>query len=65
MSVKPFLPIVADMANNTNAQVRVEAMNFYKECYKWLGEGLKPLIEDLKKQQKVFIHFNEVILKIG
>lgn len=53
MSIKPFLPIVADLANNTNAQIRVEAMNFYKECYKWLGENLKPLITSLKKQQLV------------
>ena len=26
-------------------------MNFYKECFRWLGDGLKPLLEKLKKQQ--------------
>ena len=31
--------------------MRDEAMKFYKECYRWLGEPLKPLLEKLKKQQ--------------
>jgi hypothetical protein len=41
------------MANSSNPGVRGEAMSFYKECYKWLGDALKPLIQSLKKQQLV------------
>ena len=44
IKIKSFLPIVEVLAANTNPAVRTEAMNFYKECYKYLGDGLKPLI---------------------
>ena len=53
VSLKPFMKLVEGHANSSNPGVRSEAMNFYKECYKWLGEGLKSLISDLKKQQLV------------
>jgi len=53
VSPKPFLKQVEDMANSSNPAVRGEALNFYKECYKWLGDALKPLITGLKKQQLV------------
>jgi hypothetical protein len=49
VKLKPFLPIAETQAGSTNAQIRGEVMNFYKECYKWLGEGLRPLISNLKK----------------
>jgi hypothetical protein len=55
IKLKPFMKIVETNANSSNPQIRSEAMNFYKECYKWLKEGLKPLIADLKKQQLVMI----------
>lgn len=44
VKVKPFLPIIEGLSSSSNAGVRTEAMTFYKECYKWLGEGLRPLI---------------------
>jgi len=47
--VKPFLPVVETLANSTNPQVRTEAMNFYKEAFKWLRDALKPVIQNLKK----------------
>jgi len=49
VQLKPFMKLVETHANSSNPTVRNEAMNFYKECYKWLGDGLKPLIADLKK----------------
>jgi hypothetical protein len=49
IKLKAFLKIVETNANSSNPQIRSEAMNFYKECYKWLKDGLKPLIADLKK----------------
>ena len=45
------MKVVETNANSTNPAIRSEAMNFYKECYRWLGEGLLALIADLKKQQ--------------
>jgi hypothetical protein len=49
VKVKPFLSIAETSAGSSNPQLRGETMNFYKECYKWLGEALKPLITNLKK----------------
>lgn len=53
VSLKPFLKPMEDLANSSNPGVRSETMTFYKESFKWLGEGLKPLIQSLKKQQLV------------
>jgi len=53
VKVKSFLPIVETAAGSSFPAVRSEAMNFYRECYKWLGEGMKPFIANLKKQQLV------------
>ena len=51
VKVKSFMSIVETAAGSSFPNIRSEAMNFYRECYKWLGEGLKPLIANLKKQQ--------------
>ena len=48
IKVKPFLPIMETLSGSSNPEVRKEAMNFYKECYKWLGKALDPLISSLK-----------------
>jgi hypothetical protein len=53
IKVKSFLPIIETAAGSSVPAIRGEAMNFYKECYKWLGDGLKPLLANLKKQQLV------------
>jgi hypothetical protein len=50
VKIKSFLPIAENLANSPTPAIRTEVMNFYKECYKWLGEALKPLIANLKKQ---------------
>jgi len=55
VKVKPFLPFAETAASHTNPQMRAEIMNFYVQCYKWLGEALKPLIDKLKKQQLVIL----------
>lgn len=31
--------------------MRNEALEFYKEVYKWIGDALKPFINKLKKAQ--------------
>lgn len=49
IKIKSFLPIVENAAGSSNPGMRGEAMTFYKECYKWLGDNLKPLITNLKK----------------
>jgi hypothetical protein len=51
VKIKVFLPIIETMASSSVPAVRSEAMTFYKECYKWLGDGLRPMITNLKKQQ--------------
>jgi hypothetical protein len=43
------LPIIEAAAGSSVPATRGEAMNFYKEAYKWLGDGLKPLLANLKK----------------
>ena len=43
------MPFAETAAGSSNPSIRAEAMTFYKECYKYLGEGLKPLISGLKK----------------
>jgi hypothetical protein len=50
VKIKSFLPLVETAAGSSNPAIRTEAMNFYKECYKSLGDALKPLISNLKKQ---------------
>ena len=43
-NLKPFFASIEKLAGSTVAPLRNEAMNFYKEAYKWLGEALKSLI---------------------
>lgn len=49
IKIKTFMKIVENNANSPTPALRSEAMNFYKECYKWVGKDLKTLITDLKK----------------
>jgi len=49
--LKPFFPAVEKLAASTVSSQRTEAMNFYKEAYKYMGEALKPFIVNLKKAQ--------------
>ena len=39
--LKPFFPEIEKISLSTNAGLRTEGMNFYKESYKWLGEAAK------------------------
>lgn len=49
---KPFVPAIEKHAAASNPQVRGEALNFYKECYKWVRDLIKPAVEKLKKPQQ-------------
>ena len=46
VDVKFYIEQVIKNCNSTNPQVRNEAMGFFKEAYKWLGEGVKSLLQD-------------------
>lgn len=50
---KTFLPLVETLAGSSTPAIRAEAMNFYKELYKFIGEAVKDLNKGLKKQQLV------------
>lgn len=49
---KPFLPTIEKLAGNSNAGVRNEAMNFYKEAYRWVRELIMNSVGKLKKAQQ-------------
>ena len=49
--LKPFYSSIEKLAGSTVSSLRTEAMNFYKEAYRFMGEALKPFITKLKKQQ--------------
>ena len=51
IKLKSFLKIIENYASSPTPSLRSEAINFYKEVYKWLGESIKTLYGDLKKQQ--------------
>ena len=49
---KPFLSIIEKNASNSNASVRNEAINFYKETCRWAKDLVMPSIAKLKKAQQ-------------
>lgn len=55
--MKNFTSIIENAAGSSNPATRAEAMNFYKECYKGYGDGVKPLMANIKKQQQVRVIF--------
>jgi hypothetical protein len=40
-----------DAAGSTTPAVKAEGLNFFKECYRWLGDGqaIDALIKNLKQ----------------
>lgn len=48
--LKLFLKTMEEFAASTVPSVKTEALNFFKECYRWLGDG--PAIEALIKNLK-------------
>ena len=49
---KPFIGQIEKYASVSNATVRSEALNFYKECYRWVREAIQPQVDKLKKAQQ-------------
>lgn len=39
VALKAYLPVVENLSKSTVPATKNEAMNFYRELYKWLGEG--------------------------
>lgn len=55
---------VETAVGSKQAAVRQAALGFYEECYKWIGDGIKPAVEKLNKPQqdeldKLFAAFKE------
>lgn len=50
-SLRPFVPSIEKLAGSSISALRNEAMNFYKEALKWMGDGAKHYLVKLKKQQ--------------
>jgi CLASP N terminal len=49
---KSFIPHMEKLAGNSNPIVRSEAINFYKECYRWIRDLILPHVSKLKKAQQ-------------
>jgi cytoskeleton-associated protein 5 len=49
---KSFVGFIEKAAGASNPSVRTEAMNFYKECFRWVRELINPFVEKLKKSQQ-------------
>ena len=52
VKMKSYLSAMETQAGNSTPALRNEALNFYKECFRWLKDGVKQFIEPLKKQQQ-------------
>lgn len=55
---------VESAVGSKQAQVRQNALSFYEECYRWIGDSIKPAVEKLNKPQqdeldKVFTKIKE------
>jgi len=50
--LKPFLPNIEKLAGSTVSALRTEAMNFYKEAYRFMGDAIRPFLVKLKKAQQ-------------
>ena len=55
VSLKPFLTVMETFAASTVPATKNEALNFYREVFRWLGDGpnMQAIIKNLKKQQIV------------
>lgn len=53
VQVKPYLPIMETFTASTNLATKSEALNFYRECFRWLGDSpaMQVVIKGLKQQQ--------------
>jgi len=51
VKIKSFICQAEEKAGNANPAVKTEAINFYKEAFKWLQDAIMPLVQKLKKQQ--------------
>jgi cytoskeleton-associated protein 5 len=49
--LQPFLPQFEKLATSTNAGVRSEVMNFFKEAFRWVRDAILPTVNKLKKIQ--------------
>ena len=59
VQLKPFIKTMEDAAASTTPAIKAEGLNFFKECYRWMGDGpvIEALIKNLKQQQIVSVRF--------
>lgn len=50
---KPFWEDMEKIAQSTNAGLRTEAMNFYKEATKWIGFDILNVLKCISKLKQV------------
>ena len=50
--LKQILAAVEVAVGSKQAAVRKVALSFYEECYKWIGDAIKPAVEKLNKPQQ-------------
>lgn len=68
VQLKPFMKTMEDAAGSTTPAMKVEGLNFYKECFRWLGDSpvIEGLVKNLKQQQIVSdSFFNLIRINLG
>jgi len=50
--IQPTLKIIVPLGSSTNTGIRSESMNYLKEAYRWIKEGLFPALSGLKESQQ-------------
>lgn len=51
LSLKTFVPLMESLAGSSNAGVRAEASNCFKEAFRWVRDAIMPAVDRLKKVQ--------------
>jgi hypothetical protein len=47
--LKTLLPEINKLSESMNSSVKTLVMTFFKEAYKWIGEGVKAFTDKMKK----------------
>ena len=63
--VKDIINSVASQTASTNASVRAEALNYFKEAYRWVKNGVLPAMETMRaaQQEELKKQFTEIVDK--
>ena len=50
LKFQDYAAVIAKNATSTNPAIKTAAYEFYKACYKWMGDAIITLIEDKLKK---------------